>query len=861
MRLYRALLHLYPASFRAEYGDEMAAIVRRRFRDASGPLHRVAIAADVVRETIGNAAAVHSDILWKDLRYTARTLSRARGFALTAILIVSVGIGANTAAFSITDFVLLRPLPFQDPDRLVTVMQTAVGYPRMELSPANYRDWKTAATSFASMGVYNNTAANLLGNGEPERLSGALVSADLFPTLGVQAALGRIFAAGDDLEKATPTVVLSDGLWRAAFGADPGVLGRKVTLNDQSYQVIGVMPPGFAFPRRDAEFWIPLVFEASDFEDRNNNELYGVARLKPGATLATARTEMYLIAEQTRRQYPNENEHTGAAVNRLRDNLSRQSRVTFIALVGAAICVLLIVCANLANLLLARALGRRQELSARTALGAGRERLIRQLATESAVLAVLGGALGVLTAMAIVPFIWRLVPVSLPTTATPGIDLRVLLFAAGLTMVTALAFGVLPMLNVLSDVDARGLREGPRAIGGSKERLRGALVIGEVVASIVLLVITGLLIRALWTVQGTDPGFRPEGVLTLRTALPIPKYAVTARRADFYSRVITQVRALPGVVNAAYITSVPMALRGGIWPVGLNGEAVERTQDNTASLRYATPGFFDTLQIPLLMGRDFSNTDTATTQAVAIVSRSLADRHWPGQDPLGRRFNFAFKDRTIVGVVGNVRVRGLESESEPQVYLPNTQVDDGWILGYTPKDLVIRASTPLAQLVPAVRQIIRNVDPQQPITDVRPMTDVIDAETASRTLQVRVLLGFAVVAFLLAAIGIHGVLSFAVSQRTPEIGVRIALGAQRRDILAMIVKRGAVLVAAGVLPGLAVAYLAGRLLQALLFGVPPADPVTFAAVLGLTLVMALAGTILPALRALRIDPIKAIRAD
>jgi predicted permease len=825
----------------------------------------------VAWETIMNALAVHWDILRQDLRYTARTLSRARGFAATGILIVALGVGANTAAFSLTDFVLFRPLPFPDADRLVTVWQSQGGYSRMELSPSNYHDWKQAATSFERIGAFTNLSANLVGSGEPERLNGAAVSADLFPTLGVQAASGRTFSGGEDLpvrenglDGAEPALVLSDPLWRSVFGADPEIIGRKVTLNDRTYTVIGVMPRTFSFPTRKAEFWIPLVVNTGDYEDRNNNYLYGVGRLKPGTTLESARTEMALIAARSQRQFPRENENVGVAVNGFRDELSRQSRTMVLALSGAALCVLLIVCANLANLLLARALGRRLELAVRTAMGAGRERLIRQLATESIVLAALGGALGVLLAMLVVPLLWRLVPTNLPTSATPGLDLRILGFAVVLTMLTALAFGLAPMLNTMrtgSDADVRGLREGARAIGGRKEKLRGALVIAEVIASVVLLVATGLLVRALWTIQGTDPGFRAEGVLTLRTDLPLPKYGLTARRADFYTRVIDQVRALPGVKNATYISFLPMVMGGGIWPVGLPGEPLERKANHTASMRFVTPGFFQSLDVPVRAGRDVSDSDTMTTQMVAVVSESFVKRYWPGQDAIGRQFTFAFSDRTIVGVVGDIRVRGLERTSEPQVYLPYKQQPDNSFIFYLPKDLVIRASTPLDQLVPAVRSIVYAVDPQQPVSDVRPMTDIIDAETASRSVQVRVLAGFAFVAFLLAAIGIHGVLSFAVSQRTPEIGVRIALGAQRRDILTMVLRQGVLLVGAGLLPGLALAYAAGRSLQSLLSGVTPADTVTFATVIGLTLLMTLAGTLLPTLRALRVDPIKAIRAE
>ena len=868
MRFYRALLHLYPASFRGEYGEEMAAIVRRRLRDADGLFARLALWTSVAWETIMNALAVHWDILRQDLRYTARSLGRARGFALTAILIVALGIGANTAAFSLTDFVLFRPLPFPDADRLVTLLQSQGGYSRMELSPLNYRDWKGAASSFERLGMHTGTAANLVGHGDPERLPGAAVSADLFPVLGVPAALGRTFGGGDDIliseagvEKTRPEIVLSDPLWRRMFGADPAIVGRTITVNEHPFTVIGVMPPSFSFPNRRTAFWIPFVIDKQDYEDRQNNFLYGVGRLKPGATVASARTEMALVAARSQREFPKDNANTTARVNSFREELSLQSRTMVLALSGAAFCVLLIVCANLANLLLARALGRRQELAVRTAMGAGRERLIRQLATESLVLAALGGALGVLLAVLIVPMLYRLVPANLPTATTPGIDLRVLGFAAVLTLVTAVAFGLAPVMRTGADADLRGLREGARAIGGRKEKLRGALVIAEVVASVVLLIATGLLIRAMWTIQATSPGFRADSVLTLRTDLPFPKYALTARRVDFYTRVVDQVRALPGVTSATFISFLPMVMGGGIWPVGLPGEPLERTPGHTASMRFVTPGFFRTLDVPIRSGRDVSESDAMTTQPVAVVSESFVERYWPGQDALGRTFKFANSDRTIVGVVADIRVRGLERTSEPQVYLPYKQQPDNSFIFYVPKDLLIRASTPLNQLMPAVRAIVHGVDPQQPISDVQTMTDIVDAQTAARSVQVRVLSGFAFVAFLLAAIGIHGVLSFAVSQRTPEIGVRIALGAQRGDILGMVMRQGVLMVGAGLLPGLALAYYAGRWLSALLIGVNPGDAVTFAAVTGLTLLMALAGTLLPTLKALRVDPIKAIRAE
>ncbi len=861
MRAYRALLHLYPASFRAEYGAEMCAMFARRRRAISGPLAVVALWAETCGEVVFNAAAGHWDILRQDLRYTARTLRRAWGFALTAIAIVALGVGANTAAFSVTDFVLLRPLPFPESERLVKLWQRAGDYARTELSPANYRDWKRLSTSFEQMGAFTPIAANLVGQTEPQRIEGAAVTADLLPALGAVPALGRLFTAADDREGAPGTLLVSHRFWQAAYAGDARVLGRHVTLDDQQYVIIGVMPRGFQFPTRAADIWRTTRFGEQDFESRTDTYLQAVGRLKPGVSIAQARAEMEVVAAQLARQYPKENEHIGATVIGLRDELPRQSRLLLLALTGAALCVLLIACANLASLLLARALGRRQELAVRTALGAGRERLVRQLATESLTIAILGGALGVAVAVAVVPLLARLVPSALPIAQTPSVDLRVLTFAGLLTALTGVAFGMVPILRGGGEADLGGLREGMRAGGGRKERLRSALVVAEVMASVVLLVASGLLIRALWSIQAIDPGFRADGVVTVRTALPWPKYESTAKRETFYTNVLANVRTLPGVSSAAYATSLPMVWRGGIWTVGLDGMPPDRREDRSVSLRFVTPGFFATLGIPVHAGRDVSESDTFDAQFAAVVSESFGRRFWPGRSSLGRRFQVARRDRVVVGVVGDIRVRGLEQDSEPQVYLPYKQVPDASLIGYTPKDLVIKTSTPPENLVPAIRSIVRQADVQQPISNVRTLAEIVDMETASRSVQVRVLGAFAAIAFLLAGIGIHGLLSFAVSQRTSEFGVRIALGAQRGDIVSMVLRQGALLAAAGIVPGIVLAYAAGRAMEALLAGVKPTDGVTFLSATGLCLVMTVAGSLLPALRALWIDPVRAIRAQ
>jgi predicted permease len=860
MRIYRALLHLYPAAFRGEYGTEMAAIFASRRRRASG-MGVLALWLETLVDVATGAAAVHAEILGSDLRQAARSLRRSPGFALTAIPLVALGIGANTAAFSVADFVLLRPLPYADSGRLVQVSESVPGYRVLEPSPANYRDWHRLATCFSSMGAATSGAVNMVGQGDPQRVQGAWLTADLFSTLGVRPLLGRLFTAAEDRAGMAGTLVLSYPLWQAEFGGDRRVLGRRLLLDGEPFEVIGVMPRGFSYPNREARMWMPMRFTADAFQDRNNYYLDVVARLRPGVSLGRARAEMTVVAAQLERQYPKENAHAGAVVNLLRDDISDSSRLLVLALCGAALCVLLIACANLANLLLARALARQQELDVRAALGAGREQLVRQLATESLALAFLGGLLGVAAAHAALPLFTRLVPSALPIAGAPAIDLRVLAFAALLTAVTGFAFGMLPAWRAGRAAGFAGLRQGARTGGGRRGRLRGALVVAEVTVSVVLLVSSGLLLRALWRLRDVDPGFRAAGVVTLRTELPMPAYAATARRTAFYARVLAGARSLPGVAGAAYTTAVPMAWRGGIWQVRVAGRPIDAAGGDEAILRFATPGLFATLAIPILRGRDIREADTTAAPFVAIVSDSFARRYWPDQEPLGRHFRFAFHDRTVAGVVGDVRARGVERTSEPQVYIPYQQAPDAELTYYAPKDLAVRtASDPLA-LLPALRRIVRDADPQQAIDSQRTLAEVVADETAPRAVQLRALVAFAAVAFLLAAIGIHGLLAFAVSQRAGEIGVRMALGARASDILSMVATQGALLGLAGVVPGLALAYAAARAMAAILAGVAPGDWRTYAAAVGLCLLMTATGSLLPAQRAAHIDPAIVIRRE
>lgn len=855
MRFYRALLHLYPASFRNEYGDELARLHAHRVAEVGAFGATVEAIADVVP----NATAVHADMLTRDLRYGLRTWRRAPGFVITAVLVVALGVGANTAAFTLADFVLIRPLPFPEADRLVKVWQSTPGYGRMEASPANFRDLKLLTRSFLSMGAYTTSAANLVGADAPRRLNTGMVSFDVMPTLGVNAVMGRAIGPADSL--ASDVAVLSNKIWRTQFGGDAGVIGRPIRLDGVRRTVIGVMPPSFNFPTRDVDVWIPLVLESRQFEDRNDNWLDLIARLRPGASIAGANADVGLVWSQLVRKYPKALERSGAHVIRLRDELPRKAKLLLLALCGASSCILLLACANLASLLLARAIARGREIAVRAALGAGRERIVRQLTTESLLLAALGGAAGVVVATLALPMLGRLVPDSLPIAEEPTIDARILLFAALLVTITGLAFGVLPAIRAGGARAFDDLRAGARAGGGRTQRTRSVLVAIEMAASVVLLISSGLLVRAMWRVQSVDPGFRADSVAMVRTALPGEKYALTTRRTEFYDRVLGEVRALPGVTSAAYTTMAPMTMGGGIWPVGVRGAPMIREDNNTASLRFATPGYFSTIGIPLRRGRDVAEGDDAKRDFVAVVSESFVQRYWPNEEPIGKRFAFAFHDRTVVGVVGNVRNRGLERESEPQVYLPARQVEDSSLGYYAPKDLIVRSALPLGSLLPAVRRIVHDIDPEQPISDAAMMTAVVADQTASRAAQLRVLALLAAVALLLAGVGIHGLLAFAVSARLQEIGVRLALGARSGTITRMILREGLVLGLAGLLPGVLIAYAAGRAMQALLVGVEPGDAATFAVAVLLCLVTTIFGCVRPALRASRIDPIAALRSD
>ena len=853
MRLYKLLLRLFPASFRAEYGDEMCRVFARTLRDR-GPGAWLPAVADVA----ANSVRIHADLLRQDLRWTFRGLQRSPGFAVTAVAVAALGMGATTAGFALLNHVLIRPLPFPRAGELVTLFQTEFerGTARTQVTPPNYEDWKAANRTFVSMGSYvpAQISINLSGHGEPSRLYAIMAEPGLFETLQVRPAVGRVYSGEE--ERDGTVVLLSHRIASMLFGDAATAIGRAVRLNLQSFDVIGVMPADFMFPNRDTDVWMPLRRNIGSvaWADRRNHILNVVGRLAPEVSKEQAVADLQLITDRLAKAYPAENADVGAEVIGLRDVMSAQSRMLVMAVFAAAFCLTLIACTNLANLMYARAAARRQELAVRLAIGAGGDRLVRQLFTECLVLATMGGTLGLGLAAASRPLMLLMVPASLPTGALPALDWRVFAFAAVLALGTSVVFGVGPALRSTRTSSFQALRS--RVIPGGRDRLRLNLVVAEVAATTVLLVATGLLLKAMWRVQNVDPGFDPKGVLTMRTMLPTTTPA--AVRREFYARVLTESRALPGVTSAGYVSFLPMTFPAGNLVVTVPG--LTAREEVRAHTRFVTPDYFKTMSIPLLRGRDVNERDVAGARPVAVISQSLAERLWPLQDPLGREFTLVRVSWTVVGVVGDVAVRGLEEPSLPQVYFPSDQLlPIGGI--YAPNDFVLRAAGDPTTLAPALRDIVRRASPEQAVADVRLVDEIVAAQTSSRRAQLGVLSTFAAIAFVLAAIGIYGLLSFAVAMRTPEIGVRLALGAGRRDVVNMFVGQGLLLGAAGIAIGVPLAYAASQAMTALLFGVRPHDPWTYAGATVLAAAMIVAGSLRPAFRAASLDPAITIRGE
>ncbi|HKB64554.1 MAG TPA: ABC transporter permease [Pyrinomonadaceae bacterium] len=818
--------------------------------------------------------------LLQDLRYGARMLFKNPGITFVVILALALGIGANTAIFSVVDAVLLRPLPYPESDRLVFLNETSKAMDEISVSYPNFTDWRNQNHVFENIGVYNRSSYNLTGVGDAERIITGQVSADMFAALRAQPAIGRLFTNDEDKPGGTPVVLLSHPLWQRRFGGQPNILNQQLMLNNKSYTVIGIMPEGFQFPSR-VEMWVPvgqLSGEASWQQRGNHPGLYGVARLKPGVTFPQAKAEMDTIGANLEKQYQESNAGNGIGLHPLLEVFVGDVRRPLWVLFAAVAFVLLIACANIANLLLARAQSRQKEMAIRSAMGAGRWRIARQLLTESVLLALIGGTVGMLVAQWGIKLILYISPDALPRAKEIGLDWRVLAFTIGLSFVTGLLFGLVPALQAgVVDVHET-LKETGRGTSG-KHWLRSSLVVVEVATTLVLLVGAGLMIRSFYRLQKVNPGFSYDHLTSFTVALPRKKYAESEQREQFYSRLLENLRALPGVEATAAASGLPLGNNG--WQTGFIVDGRPRPPRDQTPLMEAclvTPDYFKAMNIPVksgrvfnshddrswIAGKDLSKLDDDEKQMAAlnsiVIDEEFARRHWPGEEAVGKRIAMGNeKDPrflTVLGVVGRVKMEGLGTDSKRvQGYFPFAQTPSS---GMT---VILKAAGDPNQLIAAVRQQVKAIDPDQPIYSVRTMDDIRAESVAPERLNLTLLSIFAGIALVLAVVGIYGVMSYTVTQRTHEIGIRMAIGAQPRDVFRMVIGQGMMLALIGVVCGLIGAFGLTRLMASMLFGVEPTDPITFAAIAVLLTGIALVACYVPGRRATKVDPVVSLRYE
>jgi len=815
----------------------------------------------------------------QDLRYALRGLWQRPAFTVVAVLTLALGIGANTAIFSVANGVLLRPLPYDRAERLAMIWGHRTQEPLARLSVAEYWDVSERTRSFSKVGAYVDGTATLTGVGVPERLRAGYMTAGVPGVLGVAPAMGRGFSEQEDRPGGAPVVLLSDALWRRRFGADPSIIGRVLTLDDAPTTVVGIMPPGFQLPSHYSgpgmELWSPLQLDpAADRTSRGWHFLEAIGRLRDGVTLAAASAEASGLMRGMLAEYPTEYtpEFDGSASS-VEQQVVGDARPAILVLLGAVALLLLIACANVAGLLLARAEARQREIALRTALGAGRARLMRQLLTESLLLAAAGGTLGVLLASWGVRGLVLAAPASVPRLGEIGIDGRVLLFTVGLTLLTGVLFGLAPAFHTVRADLSHALTDGGRSgtAGGGRQVLRRLLVGGQVAIALVLVTGAGLLVQSFLRLQQVDPGFRPDGLLTARVELSPVRYAASAGRRDFYRELLDRLGHLPGVKAVAGARALPMTgrLEIGDWSFVLEGRAASPplpTDWHPADWQVVTPGYFATMGIPVLQGRDFTEADRPGTPGAVIVNRTLARQVWPGEDPVGRRVLLGGGGvdsvwRTVVGIVGDVHHRGLSEAARPEMFLPYAQFPAGTGTPPAAMYVALRTSGHPEALTAAVRSTVGALDPDTPVAETQTMEAAMGAWGAQRRLIMLLVSGFALVAMTLGAVGIYGVMAHLVSQREREIGIRMALGAVPRQILRLVVSQSAWVVGGGLLVGTLGALAATRLLVGLLFQVRPTDPLTFAGTALVLVAVAAGATLVPALRALRTDPAHALRSD
>jgi putative ABC transport system permease protein len=830
---------------------------------------------EVTKEVVRSAGwESFVETFWRDLRYALRTLRKSPGFAAVAVLTLTLGIGATASIFSVVDAVLLRRLPYHNANRLVSLYEdrTSTGFHRRQFTPANFADCKAETAIFEDVAAIDaDRFYNLTGNGgTPQRLSAEGVTHNLFSILGVQPIVGRLFLPDEDTAGSEHVVLLSHRLWLTRFGGDRNVLGQAILLNGEKYSVVGVMPPWFSFPNKDADLWVPTAFTPQQLADRGAHFLTVVGALQPGVSVSQANAELRVLSQNLRQQHID----IMRFVDRfdavpLQKVYTEDVRGGLIVLLVAVAFILLIACSNVANLLLSRATARQREIALRSALGAGRGRIVRQLLTESVVLATAGGVLGLLLTKANFTFLKTLIPEDLSRTISLTLNFSVLGFAIFVSFASTFLFGLTPALRISKTDLTDSLKEGGR--GGTSPRsksLSNLLVIGEIALSVVLLVASGLLLKSFANLREANPGFRSDEVLTAQIDVPDSKYRDFIRRTNFFQAVLQRVTALPRVTGAGFTSVLPFSWKSGmggfLGMAGFQPEGVAQLDLQYAALdRVVTPGYFETMRIQLLRGRFFDDHDGLDGPSVAIVNDAMARKFWPNEEALGKRFRLnlvggTFRLFQIVGIVADVKEMGLDEPPKEEMYFPYWQAQGNYMV---PSTLVVQTKGDPISIASAVREAVWSVDPEQPVSQISTMNDVLDREVAQRRVQAILLGALAALALTLACVGIYGVMAYLVTQQNHEIGIRVALGADSRNILGLVLGRGAKWTATGVGIGIAGALFVTRLMRSLLFGVSPFDPLTFAAVAFVLAFVAMAACYIPARRATRIDPMVALRFE
>jgi putative ABC transport system permease protein len=812
-----------------------------------------------------------------DLRYALRQLIKSPAFSLIAIVALALGIGANTAIFSVVNAILIRSLPFPESNQLTMIWQTnpevaKMGFPLAPTSVPDFRDWRAQGKSFAALSAFEGWTTNLTGRDEAERLGGARVSANLFSLLRVQPILGRSFAEGEDQVGRNQVVMLSSELWQRRFGGDRSIIGRKLTLDQEPYTIIGVLPPRFVFPDdtglpsymtfgERCEIWAPFAPSEERAKNRGGHNLAVVGRLKPGVRLTTAQAEMNILAAQFARQYPDSNKDWGIQLVSLKAQAAAGSERALTVLMCAVGCILLIACANVANLLLARGLRRQKEIAIRRALGASRLRIVRQLLTESVVLALIGGLLGIFGAIWAIDLLLAIAPANLPRLSEVRIDGGVLIFTVLVSLATGLIFGLAPALQSSRLGLSEKLKEGERGSTTGHTRLRSGLIVSEIALALILLIAAGLLIESFAQLARVRPGFNPESVLTFNVALPDTPYRDRIKASAFYAELVRRIESLSGVKSAAAGNALPLSGAEEVDGFEIEGQPKPASGElRTANFRWVTPNYFRTLQIPLQRGRAFTERDNANAPAVAIIDETMARLYFPGVNPIGQRFKNTDekkpRPREIIGVVGDVRHSSLAARPAPHIYSPQAQQ------GIQAMTVAVRsADAPPTALLQMVRREIAAVDPNVPIADIRTMEQMVASSVAPWRFTMALLSAFAGVALLLASVGIYGVLAYSVNQRRREIGIRMSLGAQRRDVLRLFLGQGLAVTLLGIVIGLSGAWALTRIMRSLLYSVSPTDPLVFLTVPLAFAAVALLASFFPARKASRVNPIVALRSE